>query len=131
LKWVLPDEIYQENADKLKNNFLNNKIELFAPSFITQETANALWMAVKQRRIQQTDAQDALKFFQNAQLTLHELNWTDVSQSLTIACKIDIAIYDASYLFLGEKIGAQLITAVNKLFEKAKIHFKVAHIRDY
>ena len=131
LKWVLPDEVYQENADKLKNNFLNSKIELFAPSFITQETANALWMAVKQRRIEQTDAQDALEFLQNTQLNLHELNWTDVSQSLAIACKIDIAIYDASYLFLGEKIGAQLITADTKLFEKAKIHFKVTHIKDY
>ena len=131
LKWVLSDETYQENADKLKSNFLNSEIELFAPSFITQETANALWMAVKQGRIQQTDAEDALEFLQNAQLNLHELNWTDVSQSLAIACKIDIAIYDASYLFLCEKIGAQLITADSKLFEKAREHFNVTHIRDY
>ena len=64
LKWVLSDETYQENADKLKSNFLNSEIELFAPSFITQETANALWMAVKQGRIQQTDAEDALEFLQ-------------------------------------------------------------------
>ena len=131
LKWVLPDEIYQENADKLKHNFLSGEIQLFAPSFITQETANALWIAVKQRRIQQTDAQEALKFLQNIQLRLYELNWTDVSQSLAIACKIDIAIYDAAYLFLCDKIGAELITADNKLFEKAEEHYKVTHIKDY
>ncbi len=123
--------MFQENADKLKHNFLRGEIQLFAPSFITQETANALWIAVKQRRIQQTDAQEALKFLQNTQLRLYELNWTDVSLSLAIACKIDIAIYDASYLFLCDKIGAELITADNKLFEKAKEHFKVTHIKDY
>jgi len=131
LKWVLPDEKYQENADKLKHNFLCGEILLFAPSFITQETANALWMAVKQGRIQQIDAQEALKFLQNTQLRLYELNWTDVSQSLAIACKLDIAIYDAAYLFLCDKLGAQLITADNQLFEKAKAYFKVKHIRDY
>jgi predicted nucleic acid-binding protein len=126
----LPDEKYQKKADKLKHNFLCSKIQLFAPSFITQETANALWMAVKQKRIQQTDAQEALKFLQNTQLKLYELNWTDVSQSLEIACKLDIAIYDAAYVFLCDKIGAELITADDKLFEKAKEHFKVKHIRD-
>jgi predicted nucleic acid-binding protein len=130
LKWVLPDEKYQEKADKLKHNFLSGEIQLFAPSFITQETANALWIAVKQRRIQQTDAIEALKFLQDTQLSLCELNWTDVSQTLAIACKLDVAVYDAAYLFVCDKIGAQLITADNKLFEKAKEHFKVTHIRD-
>jgi predicted nucleic acid-binding protein len=131
LKWVLPDEAYQENADKLKQNFLASKTELFAPSFITLETANALWVASKQKRITQTDAQDALKTLHNTQLRLYELNWTDVSQSLSIACKIDIAIYDAAYLYLCEKIGTQLLTADNKLQEKAKQHFNVTHIKDY
>jgi predicted nucleic acid-binding protein len=131
LKWVLPDEKYQENADKIKHNFQSGEIQLFAPSFITQETANALWIAVKQKRIQQIDAQEALGFLQNTQLRLYELNWTDVSLSLAISCNLDIAIYDAAYLFLCGKIGAELITADNKLFEKAKEHYKVTHIKDY
>lgn len=131
LKWVLPDEAYQNFSDKLKHDFLNGEVQLFAPSFITLETANALWIAVKQRRIQQADAQDALQFLQNTQLRLYELNWLDVSQCLAIAHKIDIAIYDAAYLFLGDKMGAQLITADNKLFEKSKEHFEVTHIKDY
>ena len=126
----MPDEIYQENADKLKHDYLRGLTQLFAPSFITQETANALWIAVKQKRIQQIDAKDALEFLQNTQLKLYELNWTDVSQSLAIACKIDIAVYDAAYLLLCDKIGGQLITADNRLFEKAKQHYKVTHIKD-
>ncbi len=129
LKWVLVDEIYQENADKLKQDFLNGATRLFAPSFIVQETANALWIAVKQKRIQQNDAKDALEFLENTQLKLYELDWTEVSQSLEIACKFDIAVYDAAYLFLCNKIGAQLITADNKLFEKAK-EYKIIHIKD-
>jgi predicted nucleic acid-binding protein len=88
-------------------------------------------MAVKQRRINQSDSQEALKSLGNTQLRLYELNWSDVSQSLAFAFKIDIAIYDAAYLFLCHKLDAQLITADNKLFEKAKEHFKVIHISDY
>ncbi|HLN45604.1 MAG TPA: hypothetical protein VK209_07845 [Candidatus Sulfotelmatobacter sp.] len=49
-------------ADKLKHSVLNGEMQLFAPSFITQETANALWTAVKQKTIEQIDAQDARKF---------------------------------------------------------------------
>jgi predicted nucleic acid-binding protein len=68
---------------------------------------------------------------QNAQLRLYEFDWTNVSQSLAISCKDDIAVYDAAYLYLCDKLGAEMITADNKLFEKAKEHFKVRHIKDY
>jgi predicted nucleic acid-binding protein len=131
LKWVLPDEAYQENTDQLKLGFLCGKIELFAPSFLLLEIANALWVAVKQKRILQADAIDALKFLQDTQLRFYEFDWTIVSQSLAIACKEDIAVYDAAYLYLCNKLGAEMITADNKLFEKTKEHYKVRHIKDY
>ncbi|MGO8805417.1 MAG: type II toxin-antitoxin system VapC family toxin [Candidatus Bathyarchaeia archaeon] len=131
LKWILPDETYQENSTRLRATFQTGTIQVFAPSFIVQETANALWLAAKQKRIQQTDAQDALDFLQNAELNLHELSWTEASQVLAIACKIEIAVYDAAYLFLSNKMDAQLITADNKLFEKSKGQFDVMHIKNF
>ena len=131
VKWVLQDETYQENSAKLKNNFLAGKTELFAPSFMLQETANALWMAIKQKRIQQIDAQEALKVLQNVQLRIVEIDWTGLSKILAIACELDIAVCDAVYIFLCDQIDAQLVTADNKLFEKTKKNFNVLHIRDY
>ena len=131
MKWILADETYQENSTRLKETFLTGTIQVFAPSFIVQETANALWLAVKQKRIQQTDAQDALDLLQNAELNLHELSWTESSEVLAIACKIDVAVYDLAYLFLSNKMEAQLITADDRLFEKSKGQFNVIHLKDY
>jgi len=130
-KWVLPDEPHQENAVKLMEDYVSGTAELCAPSFISQEIANALWRAVKLRRISDEDAQVSLKALNDMQIELYELDWDQLSQTLKIACKLNLTIYDASYLFLTQKVKSRLITADNKLYEMVKGHFEVLHIKDY
>jgi predicted nucleic acid-binding protein len=130
-KWVLPGEPYQENAVKLKEDHVSGVAFLSAPAFIIQEVGNALWRAVKLGRIVEEDAQDALEALNDMRIELHELNWTEISQGLRIACKLDLTIYDASYLLLSEKLKASFITADNKLCEKSKKHFGLLHVKNY
>jgi predicted nucleic acid-binding protein len=130
-KWVLPVEMYQENALKLRDDHVSERAELFAPTILTAEVANALWRAVKLKRLTEEDAQEALKTLGDTKITLYELDWSQISQVLKIACMLDSAIYDAAYLFLSDKIEAQLVTSDTKLYEKAKEHFHVLHIKDY
>ena len=130
-KWVLPGEPYQENAVKLKEDHVSRIVSLSAPAFITSEVANALWRAVKLGRIIEEDAQEALKALNDMRIELHESDWIQVSQGLSIACKLDLTIYDASYLFLANETKAQVVTADNKLYEKAKKHFGVIHLKNY
>jgi predicted nucleic acid-binding protein len=130
-KWVLPGEPNQENALKLKNDHVLGLGELHAPAFIVEEVANALWRATKLKRISKEDAQEALIALNDMKIILYELDWAVAAQSLAIACKHNIALYDASYLFLTDKIKAQLLTADNKLYETAKDHFKLLNIKDY
>ena len=130
-KWVLPGEPYQENAVKLKEDHVSGVAFLSAPAFITQEVGNALWRAVKLGRIVEEDAQDALEALNDMGIELHELNWTQISQELSIACKLDLTIYDASYLLLSERLKASFITADNKLYEKSKKHFGLLHVKNY
>ena len=130
-KWVLPGEPYQENAIKLKDDHVLGRVDLCAPAFLVQEVANALWRAVKLRRLAEEDAQEALKALNDMRIELHEIDWAQASQGLEIACKLNIALYDASYLFLTNKMKARLITADNKLYETAKGHFEVLHVKDY
>lgn len=130
-KWVLPGEPNQENAIKLKNDQVSGLVELHAPAFMVEEVANALWRATKLKRLSQQDAQEALKALNDMKIELHELGWVQIAQALEIACKLNIALYDAAYLFLANKIKAQLITADNKLHETAKDHFKIQNIKDY
>jgi predicted nucleic acid-binding protein len=130
-KWVLPIEPYQENALKLKDDHVSKRAELFAPTLLTTEVTNALWKAIKLKRIPQDDAQEALKTLGNMKISLYETNWIEASLILNIACKLDCALYDATYLYLAQKIKAQFVTSDNKLYEKARGNFNVLHIKDY
>jgi predicted nucleic acid-binding protein len=130
-KWVLPGEPDEENAVKLKNDHVLGLVELHAPTFVVEEVANALWTATKLKRLSQEDAQEALNALNDMKINLYTLDWASAAQSLAIACKHNIALYDAAYLFLGDKIKAQLVTADNKLYETAKAHFKLLHLKDY
>ena len=104
---------------------------MFAPSFMTQEVANALWVAIKLGRITQEDAQKALSSSDELQIKFYDFKWTEVSAELAIANRLDLTIYDAAYILLSEKMNTQLITADDKMYKKAKDHFKVLHLKDY
>jgi len=130
-KWVLPGEPFQDNAVKLKEDHVSGIVELCAPKLLAQEVANALWKAVKLGRIADDDGQDALKALGDIGIGLHDLGWVDLSRGLCIACKYDLTVYDAAYLVLTEKTKARFITADDKLYEKAKKHFEVLHIKNY
>jgi len=130
-KWILPGEPYQENAVRVKEDCVSGMAELCAPGFIVEEVANALWRAIKLGRISEEDAQEALKALNDMRIELHELNWAQVSQGLSIACKLDLTVYDASYLFIANNIKARLITADKRLYETAREHFRILHVKDY
>jgi predicted nucleic acid-binding protein len=130
-KWVLPIEPYQENALQLKGDHVAGRIKLLAPTILPVEVTNALWKAVKLRRLSRQDAREAVDALGNAGLALCEFDWVQVSGALEIACRLDSAIYDAVYLFLAQKTKAQFITSDDTLYEKAKRHFQVIHLRDY
>jgi len=131
VKWVLSGEPYEENAVRVKADQVSGIAELCAPSFMVQEVTNAMWRAIKLRRITQESAQKALKTLDDLQVNLYEFNWTEASEELTIASKLDLAIYDASYLFLSEKMNAKVITADDKMYQKANGHFRVLHLKYY
>lgn len=130
-KWVLPGEPCQESSVRLKEDFVSGSVELCAPSFIVWEVANALWRAIKLERISEKDAKEALEALNDVRVELYEANWAQACQELNIACTLDLTVCDASYLLLVNRTKTSLITADNKLYEKAKEHFRIMYIEDY
>ncbi|MEM2994500.1 MAG: type II toxin-antitoxin system VapC family toxin [Candidatus Bathyarchaeia archaeon] len=130
-KWILPGEPYQEVAVRLKEDFVSGIVELCAPNFIVEEVAKALWRAIKLERISEKDAEESLKALNDMKIELHETDWVQASHELNIACKLDLTVYDAAYLLLANKRKVSLITADEKLYEKAKQRFKITHIKEY
>lgn len=130
-KWILPGEPYQESSIRLKEDFVSGLVELCAPSFIVSEVANALWKAIKLERISEKDAKEALEALNDIRIELYEASWAQACQELNIACKLDLTVYDASYLLLANRTQTCLITADNRLYEKAKEYFRITYIEDY
>jgi predicted nucleic acid-binding protein len=131
VKWVLSGEPFEEKAVMLKDRHVSRRVTLFAPSFMVQEVANSLWKAIIRNRITQIAAKEALENLNGLTLEFRELNWSHASETLDIACKLDITVYDAAYLFLANQLDADLITADDKLYKKAHSQFKILHIKDY
>jgi len=130
-KWVLSGEPYQENAEKLKEDFVAGQVELYAPALVVSEVANALCRAVKLGRITENDAKEALKALGEMKIELYQHDWNEACHELGVAFRLGLTVYDAAYLFLTEKTRASLITADEKLYGKAKTHFGILHIKDY
>ena len=127
----MPIETYQENALKLKHDLVLGAVTLFAPAFLTLEVTNALWRAVKLKRLSEENSQKALKTLDDTKISLYELDWPEASQVLELALELDIAIYDAAYVFLSDKMNSPLVTSDTKLHEKTKSQFQILHLKDY
>jgi len=121
----------KKKALKLKEDHVSGALDLFAPSIIVQEVSNALWRAIRLNRISEADAEEALRALNDIRIELHKLNWAQSAQALSIACDLDLTIYDTAYVFLANELKVPLITADKTLYETARKQFKILHIKDY
>jgi len=127
----LPDEEYIEAALRLLKDYASGLINLSAPAILPLEIGNALWRAVKLNRLSQADAQLSLKKLGVVGLELYEIDWAEASEVLVIASQFDIAVYDATYLFLSDKLKVPFVTADDKLIHKVQNHFKLINLKEY
>jgi predicted nucleic acid-binding protein len=88
-------------------------------------------IAVKRKRISREDAQLSYKKIEAIGLDLYPIDWIESSEVLDIAHRYDIAVYDAAYVYLSDKLKAPLITSDNKLIQKVKPHFEVIDLKEY
>jgi predicted nucleic acid-binding protein len=130
-KWILVKEPHQENAIKIKNDYVSRRVGLSSLDFIVEEVANAMWKATKLERISRDDAVEAVRVLGNLGMELHKLSWSQVAEAMSIACDLGITVYDASYVYLSDELGLPLITADKPLYDAARNSFKVVYIGDY
>lgn len=130
-KWALPDEEHLENAMKVKSDHVKGATNLSAPTFLPLEITNALWRAIKLKRLSQNDAEQSLKKLDTLGISHYPIEWSESSTVLDIARQFDIAVYDAAYVYLSDKLNAPLITSDNKLIQKVKPHFQIIDLKDY
>ena len=82
------------------------------------EVANA----IKHKKSDRFDAKDALKAFTQAaeMMDLYTVHYFSevINDAITLSLELNITVYDAAFLSLAEKLGAQLLTLDQKLVGK-------------
>jgi predicted nucleic acid-binding protein len=125
VKWFV-DEIYSENAKKLREEYVNGKVELVSPELMPYEVLNAL----KYTKLFSTDE---LKLIARS-LSLYGFKLYSLSGKLSertaeIAVEKEITVYDASYVALAESLNSKLYTSDDRLIDRVSLDF-VVHIAE-
>ncbi len=118
-KWFFPTEIEASTALKIKEDFLEKRVQIYAPILIYYEISNILKNAVKTYQVKEADAKLTFKSFLSLDLIIYNTKQM-LDLSLEKAIKADISAYDAQYIVLAEILNYPLYTSDQKLLLKTK-----------
>jgi predicted nucleic acid-binding protein len=107
-----PDEA-QARALALLREHAADRERLKAPMLIMYETANAVWQAERRGRISTVQSNEILQAAAKLDIELHKMDW---SESLPMARQFERSAYDAAYLALAQRLGENLVTADERLY---------------
>lgn len=128
LKWYADDkEADHGNAFKIRKDFKNRAIDLFAPELLIYEIANVLRY------------KEALeeKIILNAIISIYEMRILKsvdqdiMEEAVRLARKYDITVYDSTYISFAKYLGCTLVTADRKLLQKIRQLSNVLSIDEY
>lgn len=118
-KWFFPSEEDSEIALKIRDQFLSKEIAISVPVLIYYEINNLIQSSIKSLRINKKLAKEAYSGFLELDLIAYSSKEL-MELALEKAISLEISSYDASYLALAEHLKIPLVTADQKLIDKAK-----------
>ena len=121
-KWFFPDEEESNIALTIREDFVNKKITISAPTMLFYEVNNILKTAVKSLRIKKEKATKAYRGFLDLGIIAYSSEEL-LENTLDKAMNLDLTSYDASYIVLADYLKAPFFTADKKLLSKVKSKF--------
>ncbi len=113
---LLIESVYSETASALLAKWDEAGCQFVAPTLICYEISNALHQAARHRQLTSAEAQRALEVAFSFNITLYGDRALH-QQALALAGVYSLpAAYDAHYLALAQRLGAELWTADRRLF---------------
>jgi predicted nucleic acid-binding protein len=118
-KFYLKDEDHSQIAQQLLGDFSAGSIDLVAPQFLLHEVASTLLGAVRRRRLDQADADEALEELLTLGVQFVQDNAPGSSmlrEAYALASRFGCGLYDALYLSVSLTLDLPLITADGRLY---------------
>jgi predicted nucleic acid-binding protein len=119
VKWLLQDEDYAPEAERLLTRFSQGDVILAAPDHIRYEVPAAITVATigSQPRLTRQQGQSAIEEFLALGLTTVGTDRL-ILAAYPLVHQYAIALYDALYLALSRQLGCSLVTADRKLYQR-------------
>jgi predicted nucleic acid-binding protein len=111
VKWYVK-EAMRDQALRVIDDFLAERIDLQAPSLLLYELGNALRYHPGST---EADCADAVKQTRNLGMAIHDLDSSLAETVSMLAFREKITFYDATYLALAKNLNATLLTADKQL----------------
>ena len=127
VKWFVKEE-WSEEAEALRDDYAAGTIDLASSAIMPFEVLNALRYS---GAFGEDELVEASEILEDLQVTLYELKGDYARETVKLAMRKGITIYDASYVALAIVRDCVLWTADEKLLRKVADLGQVFHIREY
>lgn len=124
-KWFNRGEEFEEESDRLRKAWVNDEMQLVAPSHLPFEVANSIW---KNPNIPTRKAVSLVKVLVELSPKLDVLTEATAGEAMSIARKRRLTFYDATYLALSRTRSLTVVTADDDQIRAAAGYVKASHI---
>jgi len=116
LSLILPDESTKPESESFRHKFQSNQLLAIAPPLLKYEVVNVLRSAIVRQRCTAIVSQALLSEFQKLPISYQETNFAN---TLSLAIKHNLSVYDASYLDLALRLHHPLYSLDHHLSQLA------------
>ena len=127
VKWFV-EEDFSKDADRIRNDYLNQLIDIAVPSLLRYEVLNALRYSYA---FGEDELKEIGKVLDDYQFLTIPLIKEYLDETIRRALKHGITIYDASYIAIGDVRNCEVYTADNKLLNKVGYDPILKHVKNY
>lgn len=119
-KWVFP-EVHSEEAKEIQTDVADGRTQIVVPDSFFVECVSAAYHKLQQSLADMEQAQAALGILQQVPADVTAVR--DVPhQTITLAERLNITVWDAAYLAVAEYHGCEFWTADERLARQVRRH---------
>jgi len=118
MKWFFPESGFKK-ALELKDQHFKKEISICSRDLFLYEFTSAFKNYASQK-IEEKDFAIAISALMSLKIKFLPLKFQETNNLFTLSQKLNISIYDGSFVLLAQSLKAPLYTSDRKLFIKAK-----------
>lgn len=117
IKWFFPEK-GAKAANKLRDDHINKKIIICSRDLFLYEFSSA-FRNYAGEKIEAGDFQLAVETLTALEIKIYPIEYRELKELFIMSKKLDLSIYDCSFILLAKKISTALFTADKKLYSRA------------